>query len=37
MYGMFIKEETNGVNNNKKAKNGMESMPLVPSYDKIQM
>ena len=36
MYGMFIKEETNGVNN-KKANNGMNIMPLFPRYDKIQM
>ena len=35
MYGMFIKEETNGVNNKKKAKNGMESMPSFPSYNTI--
>ena len=36
MYGMFIKEETNDVNN-KKAKNSIKIMPLIPKYDKIQM
>ena len=39
MYGMFIKEETNGVNNKKeKVKNAMKIMPLLFStYDRIQM